>query len=87
MAKKKEVIKPKEEVNNNTELVDALGSYTQNYFYGDKGKWIANASQSNGSVLTTLDTFKSEDNGSYITMQRIKIKQLFKDKTIWLSKK
>lgn len=86
MAKKKE-IKPKEEINTNTELVDAEGAYTQNYFYGDKGKWVANASKSNGSILTTLDTFKSEDNGSYITMQRVKIKQLFKNKTIWLSQK
>ena len=85
MAKKKE-IKPKEEINTNTELVDAEGAYTQNYFYGDKGKWIANASKSNGSILTTLDTFKSEDNGSYITMQRVKIKQLFKNKTIWMCK-
>ena len=85
MAKKKE-IKPKEEINTNTELVDAEGAYTQNYFYGDKGKWIANASKSNGSILTTLDTFKSEDNGSYITMQRVKIKQLFKNKTIWMRK-
>ncbi len=85
MAKKKE-IKLKEEVNTNTELVDAEGAYTQNYFYGDKGKWIANASKSNGSILTTLDTFKSEDNGSYITMQRVKIKQLFKNKTIWMCK-
>ena len=87
MAKKKE-IKPKDEpVNTNTELVDALGAYTQNYFYGDKGKWIANGSKNNGSVLTTLDTFKSEDNGSYITMQRVKIKELFKNKTIWISQK
>lgn len=86
MAKKKE-IKPKEEINTNTELVDAEGAYIQNYFYGDKGKWIANASKSNGGILTTLDTFKSEDNGSYITMQRVKIKQLFKNKTIWLSQK
>jgi len=85
VAKKKE-IKPKEEINTNTELVDAEGAYTQNYFYGDKGKWIANASKSNGSILTTLDTFKSEDNGSYITMQRVKIKQLFKNKTIWMCK-
>jgi hypothetical protein len=85
VAKKKE-IKPKEEINTNTELVDALGSYTQNYFYGDKGKWIANGSKNNGSVLTTLDTFKSEDNGSYITMQRVKIKELFKNKTIWMRK-
>ena len=87
MAKKKVVIPKDEPVNTNTELVDAEGAYTQNYFYGDKGKWVANGSKNNGSVLTTLDTFKSEDNGSYITMTRIKIKELFKNKTIWLSKK
>ena len=87
MAKKNVVIPKDEPVNTNTELVDVEGAYTQNYFYGDKGKWIANGSKNNGSVLTTLDTFKSEDNGSYITMQRIKIKELFKNKTIWLSKK
>jgi len=87
MAKKKVVIPKDETVNTNTELVDAEGAYTQNYFYGDKGKWIANGSKNNGSILTTLDTFKSEDNGSYITMQRVKIKELFKNKTIWLSKK
>jgi len=86
MAKKKVVIPKVEPVNTNTELVDAEGAYTQNYFYGDKGKWIANGSKNNGSVLTTLDTFKSEDSGSYITMQRIKIKELFKNKTIWICK-
>ena len=87
MAKRKLPVVKDEPINTNTELVDDLGSYTQNYFYGDKGKWIANGSSNNGSVLYTLDTFKHENNGSYITMQRNKIKELFKNKTIWLSKK
>ena len=87
MAKKKVVIPKDEPVNTNTELVDAQGAYTQNYFYGDKGKWIANGSSNNGGILLTSDTFKSEVDGSYITMQRAKIKELFKNKNIWLSKK
>ena len=83
MAKKKVV---KDELTINTELLDAKNSYTQNYFYGPKGKWMAHGSTNNGKILNTLDTWKNED-GEYITLSRNKINTLFKEKKIWLSKR
>lgn len=68
-------------------LIDDYGSYRQTSFIGTNGKWNLIGSESagdeKGSVMLTLDTFKSEK-GELKTMKRADIDKLFEEGKIWI---
>lgn len=71
-------------------LIDQHGAYKENGFTGVNGAWVIIQSESTsdarGSVMQTLDTFKSEK-GEYKTMKRSQVDELFELGKIWLTKK
>lgn len=68
-------------------LIDELGSYREMSFTGTNGKWSLikseSVSEERGTVMLTLDTFKSEK-GELKTMKRIEVDRLFEEGKIWL---
>jgi hypothetical protein len=70
-------------------LIDEYGSYKEMSFTGSNGVWSLVASKSvsdDGSVMLTLDTFKSEK-GLFKALQRSEVDHMFENGIIWIGTK
>lgn len=62
-------------------LISVDGSYLRNSFISKGLKWTICGTESNGDILDSYDTFKSEK-GQYQTVMRKQINSLQDDKSI-----
>lgn len=62
-------------------LISVDGSYLRNSFISKGVKWTIQSSESNGNLMDTYDTFKSEK-GTFQTVMRKQLKKLQDNKDI-----